>query len=152
MLPPYRLNPKWTHAGGLAYRAHKGAHEVLLVRARPKPHDWVFPKGHIEKGESPHECARRELREEAGADADARLYLGDDRFTNGKGRDIYVAFFLMRFLKDVEAAEERERRWCTFREARSLITFDSGRALLRTAEAYLERKRHVDTPTRKPRT
>lgn len=140
MLPPYRINPHWTHAGGLAYRERHGRHEVLLVRARPKPHDWVFPKGHIERGESPHECARRELREEGGVDAEATLYLGEDRFTNGRGRDVYAAFFLMRYLEEVPAEEARECRWCTVTEAASLIRFESGRVLLRAAAERLGKR------------
>jgi ADP-ribose pyrophosphatase YjhB (NUDIX family) len=39
--------------------------EVLLVRGR-KGQKWSFPKGHIEPNEKAIECARRELKEEAG--------------------------------------------------------------------------------------
>ena len=141
MLAAYPVNPEWTHAGGVVYRVRKRRRELLLVRARPKPHDWVFPKGHIERGESPHACARREVREEAGVDAAPTRLLSEDRFTNARGKDIYVALFLMKYIRNVPAEEGRERRWCTVREALELIQFESGRTTIRAAERHLSRSR-----------
>jgi 8-oxo-dGTP pyrophosphatase MutT (NUDIX family) len=137
MLAAYPVNPDWTHAGGLVYRTHAGRHELLLVRARPKPHDWVFPKGHIERGEAPHDCARREIREEAGVEAEPVSFLGEDRFTNPKGADVHVALFLMKYVRDVPAEERRGRRWCSIPEALALIRFESGRSSIRAAESHL---------------
>jgi 8-oxo-dGTP pyrophosphatase MutT (NUDIX family) len=141
MLAAYRVNPDWTHAGGLVYRYRNRRHELLLVRARPKPHDWVFPKGHIERGESPHECARREVREEAGVDAEPLLLLEEDRFTNARGTDVCLALFLMKYVRNVPPEEDRERRWCSIREALALVLFESGRSTIRAAESYLARRR-----------
>ena len=49
-----------------------GAGEILLLKrsaaSRYGPGLWGFPAGHIEAGESPQECAARELVEEVGAD------------------------------------------------------------------------------------
>ncbi len=137
MVARYTVNPDWTHAGGLVYRERNRRREVLLVRARPKPHDWVIPKGHIERGETPHQCARREVREEAGVDARPIVFLDEDRFTNGKGKDVHVALFLMKYLRDVPAEESRERRWCTLPEALALIQFAAGRAAIRAARSQL---------------
>ena len=139
MVAPYCVNPDWTHAGGLVYRERNQRREVLLVRARPKPHDWVIPKGHIERGETPHECARREVREEAGVDAKPVVFLDEDRFVNGKGKDVHVALCLMKYVRDGRAEESRERRWCTVPEALALIQFEAGRSAIRAAEARLKR-------------
>ena len=53
------------------------AHEVLLLKraptARLAPNQWGFPAGHREDGETPEQCAARELREEIGADHRVRL-------------------------------------------------------------------------------
>lgn len=47
------------------------AGELLLLKraptARLAPGRWGFPAGHIEPGETPAQCAERELREEIGA-------------------------------------------------------------------------------------
>ncbi len=48
-----------------------GDSEILLLKrstaSRYGPGLWGFPAGHVEDGESPQECARRELFEEIGA-------------------------------------------------------------------------------------
>ena len=132
----YPHDPAWTHAGGIVQRG-SGAPEILLVRARPAPHDWVLPKGHIEKGEAPHDCARREIREEAGVDAELVAYLGDDAFTTPNGKKVHAAFFLLAFVRAVAPDEEREVRWCTFAEALSSVKFEGARRIIRAAEREL---------------
>lgn len=49
----------------VCYRCAGGSVEFKLVRTR-KGGRWVFPKGHIEKGEEPWIAAQREALEEAG--------------------------------------------------------------------------------------
>jgi len=46
--------------------------ETLLLKRRKPPFVgmWVAPGGKVERGESPHECARRELEEETGLRAE----------------------------------------------------------------------------------
>ena len=48
------------------------ANRLLLLHRAPDqriaPSQWGFPAGHIEAGESPRECAEREMNEEIGAD------------------------------------------------------------------------------------
>jgi len=51
--------------------------EILLLKrnpqARPGPGLWGFPAGHIEDGESPEDCAWRELNEEIGHDFESEM-------------------------------------------------------------------------------
>jgi 8-oxo-dGTP pyrophosphatase MutT (NUDIX family) len=114
--------------------------ETLLVRARQHPNDWVIPKGHIEADEEPHECARREIREEGAVEAEPVAFVGQDTFTTQDGKDVNVAFFLMRYVRDVVPAEARDRCWCTFADALTLIRFGGAREIIQSAEGCLKRR------------
>jgi 8-oxo-dGTP pyrophosphatase MutT (NUDIX family) len=122
-----------THAGGVVYRGDAADRRVLLVRSRPAPHDWVLPKGHIERGETPEETARREVREEAGIDAEPLRYAGTLEFHTPAGKHVRAAYFLMRFVEHVTQDEHRETAWVTLDEALALVEFGDTRALIRFA-------------------
>jgi len=78
-------------AGGVVVNA---AGEVLLIRDRNGY--WVFPKGHIDPGETPEEAARREVREETGIEAEILAPLGVTRYQNDRGETREIRWFLMR--------------------------------------------------------
>jgi 8-oxo-dGTP pyrophosphatase MutT (NUDIX family) len=40
-------------AGSIVVRLDRKEPQVLLVTAKRNPKNWIFPKGHIEKGEPP---------------------------------------------------------------------------------------------------
>jgi 8-oxo-dGTP pyrophosphatase MutT (NUDIX family) len=127
-----------SHAGGVVFRQAGNGVRVLLVRARPEPHDWVIPKGHIEPGETPEDCARREIREEAGVDCEPVTFLGFDEFVTPGGEPVNAAFFLLRYLDDVKPAEDRARIWLPLSEASGLLSFDGARRIISAASAQLD--------------
>ena len=69
----------------------------------------IFPKGHVEPGESLAETACRELAEEAGIAGKAVREVGVSTFPRGRLL-IEVTYFLVRFVGHVEPAEPREVR------------------------------------------
>jgi 8-oxo-dGTP pyrophosphatase MutT (NUDIX family) len=119
-------------AGAVAVRGRGSDAKVLIVRARKNPDHWIFPKGHIEKGESAEDAARRELREEGGVDGVIGRLLGVSTFQSSH-EQVKVSYYLVRFARTVPAAEVRETRWTSFDEARRLLTFDDARELLDAA-------------------
>jgi 8-oxo-dGTP pyrophosphatase MutT (NUDIX family) len=121
-----------THAGGVVFRGDADR-RVLLVRAKPAPHEWVLPKGHIERGETPETTAWREVMEEAGVDAAPLRYAGTIAFVTPNGKQVRSAFFLMRFIRTVPPQEHREIRWASIDEAKQLVQFDDTRALIEAA-------------------
>lgn len=58
----------------------------LVVASRRNPGNWVLPKGRVEAGESVEEAALREVREEAGVEAQLGRSVGTIEFHDGRGR------------------------------------------------------------------
>ncbi|MDD4957223.1 MAG: NUDIX domain-containing protein [Candidatus Omnitrophica bacterium] len=51
-------------AGGVVIKKERGRPRVLLIKDRYGR--WTWPKGHLEKGETPETAALREIKEETG--------------------------------------------------------------------------------------
>jgi 8-oxo-dGTP pyrophosphatase MutT (NUDIX family) len=123
-------------AGAIAIRPRDARTEVLIVRARRNPEHWIFPKGHIEKGETAAETALRELLEEAGVVGTVVARLGTVEFQ----RDLSifsVKYFLVRFVRTAEPLEDRETRWLDLRGAKALLTFPDLKEQLDAAERLI---------------
>ncbi|WP_243030821.1 NUDIX hydrolase [Thermus altitudinis] len=119
-------------AGGVVFN-EKG--EVLLLRDRMG--FWVFPKGHLEPGESLEEAAVREVLEETGIRAEVLAPLFPTRYVNPKGVEREIHWFLMR--GEGEPRLEKGMSglgWFSPEEARSLLSFPED---LRLLEVALER-------------
>ena len=131
-----------SHAGGVVFRTRGRAAEYLLVRARSDQVEWVLPKGHVERGESPKSAAVREVREEAGVWAAIRGKL--DLVTLPLRRPITVQFYLMEALEEGEGEEDRGQEWLSYDGAVAQATHPQSKELLRAGEQRrqsLEKKR-----------
>jgi 8-oxo-dGTP pyrophosphatase MutT (NUDIX family) len=116
-------------AGAITVRKHRSATEVFIVRAKKNPSDWIFPKGHIEPGESAPQAAVRELLEEGGVIGRAEDLIGVSNIQVGS-KEIEVTYFLVRFKAFGTAAEERETRWVSLEAAEALLTYQDARRFL----------------------
>ena len=96
------------------------------------PEHWVFPKGRIAPGESAEKAAQREVREEAGVEADILMPIGATEYHIGD-EAVRVQFFLMRYVVERMSPEGRRKRWCTYEEGLGLLSFEDARDLLRRA-------------------
>lgn len=123
---------KVLQAGAIVIQAGTEPPRVLLVRAKKNPQHWIFPKGHVEAGETESEAARRELREEAGVDGDLAGHVGASEF-EFRGQTVHVQYCLFRYLKTVAPGDGRECRWCAVDEALELLSFEDLKDLLRRA-------------------
>jgi 8-oxo-dGTP pyrophosphatase MutT (NUDIX family) len=120
-------------SGAIVVRLDKDEPRVLLVTGRRNPKRWIFPKGHIEKGETAEEAALREAREEAGVIAKPIGPAGvlEYRFL---GAGFRVEYFLAVLKREAGPPEKgRTRDWCTLEEALELLRFKNTRKLLRKA-------------------
>jgi 8-oxo-dGTP pyrophosphatase MutT (NUDIX family) len=121
-----------THAGGIVIRIEGGVPRYLIVTTRSQPYRWLFPKGHIDPGETPERTAEREVLEEAGVEAKILAAVGMIEWKKDD-REIEVQFFLMQYVREKGRGEDRQQRWCVYDEALELLSFDNARAILRRA-------------------
>ena len=110
----------------------------LIVTSRNNPDRWVFPKGHIDPGETAEVTAEREVLEEAGIEARIVGSVGSIEMPK-ENRSITVEFFLMQYVKIKGPGEDRKQRWCTDEEALDLLSFDNARGILRRAHLLAAR-------------
>ena len=128
-------------AGAIVVRFDDDEPRLLLVTARRNPKTWIFPKGHIEDGETAAEAAVREAREEAGVVGKALKSIGSLEFDLGD-QSIDVEYFLVSLEKDKDDAEEgRKRRWCTREEAIERLDYEESKALIEKAMSKLPKGR-----------
>jgi 8-oxo-dGTP pyrophosphatase MutT (NUDIX family) len=122
-------------AGGVVVRDRECVVIVPTRRAANGARVLALPKGHVDPGETPEEAATREVREEAGVDADLVGELGSVRYWYmRKGRRIAkrVDFFLFRYRGGDVADHDHEveqARWMPLAEAARALTYDGEREM-----------------------
>ncbi|HEX9551003.1 MAG TPA: NUDIX hydrolase [Candidatus Limnocylindrales bacterium] len=142
-----------TSAGGIVVRI-EGDRPSLVAGLRRRDGDrhggtWTLPKGTPKPGETVEETAIREVEEETGLEVQILAPLPSIEYTFVQGGTRIhktVHYFLMEPVGgDLDRHDhEFERvRWIRFEDARSLLTFDTERALVETAAAAL---RTTDDP------
>ena len=91
--------------------------KTLMVHRNKKLNDihagkWNGLGGKIETGESPEECVRREVREEAGLTIENPKLHGLVMFPNFKGNDWYVfVFTATEFIGELIDSPEGKLQW-----------------------------------------
>ena len=154
-----------THAGGIVFRRRQtGDAEYLVVHPNkpqtpeekaakaPKEVDVtkrVFPKGHIERGESHADAALREVSEEAGVIARIICPLGtvSYKLDDQKDKDeLRVKFYLMEALAERELEESlRDPQFLEYTRAQKELTHDQNRMLLQIADEAVGRRNKVSS-------
>jgi 8-oxo-dGTP pyrophosphatase MutT (NUDIX family) len=133
-------------AGGVAFRREEGHVQVAIVLAGGER--WQLPKGLVGRGETTEEAAVREVREEAGVEAEIVRPIDTVEYWYwSAGRRVrfhkYVYFFLMQYLSgDVRDHDDEveEARWVDVGAAPGMLAFESEREVVRRAEALIEAK------------
>ena len=124
--------------GAVIYTVTDGK-RLYLVERMQKGHVSIC-KGHVEKNESEHQTAEREIREEAGL---AVEFIDGFRqtieYSPYPGCSKTVVFFLAHTDDHVTVQEEEvgEIVWLPFEEAAAALTFASDREVLQQAEQFL---------------
>lgn len=132
-------------AGGIVTRMNAtGETEILLIH-RPQYNDWSFPKGHIEKGETPEHAAVREVAEETGFRCRILRSLPSYTYTPPSRDTSCVRMFQMQTIDAAHRSETDnetdEQRWVSIEDARALMSYESLRVYLQRSSHNLKRDR-----------
>jgi 8-oxo-dGTP diphosphatase len=123
-------------SGGLVWRRADGDVEVAVVH-RPRYDDWSLPKGKLDAGESWEEAALREVEEEVGLRCELGEELPPVTYTDNKGRDKVVRYWLMEPVDEGGEFEPNdevdEMRWLAGDDAADALTYPHDAELVRTA-------------------
>ena len=125
-------------AGGIVFQRKRAGISILLVRAKRDPSKWIFPKGHIERGETARAAALRETREEAGVKGRSLGPVGEPQTFEWDGRIFRVQYFLIRMTSESGETDGREKAWFLIDKALKRVSFKSARALLREARQRIK--------------
>jgi 8-oxo-dGTP pyrophosphatase MutT (NUDIX family) len=118
-------------AGAVLFREVGGELEVLTVRPKKSPDQRIFPKGHIEEGETPQEAAARELLEEGGMVGEVIGYCGKLREFVLKEKLYSVKYYAMKYTSTDNPGEpNRDPLWMSAARAREILPFDDLREVL----------------------
>lgn len=131
------------------YEGRSGRLYLLLEHARrgPVPKEyWSFPKGHIEKGETSEEAARREIEEESGLrDVEfIRGFRASERYLytwQGKKTLKFVVWFVARSRKKrVKLSHEHIGGvWLPYADAYKKVLYQGTKRILKKADMFLNK-------------
>ncbi len=130
-------------AGGVVLRRFRGRPFLVAVRLKGGK-VLALPKGHIDPGENAPQAAEREVREEAGVEAELDEKLGDVRYwyqRDGQRVLKVVTFFLFRYRSgsvDDHDDEVESAEWVPLDDAPRLLSYKGEREMAELALSRLE--------------
>ena len=122
-----------SQAGGIAFRGAGRNLSILLVTSKKQAGFWIFPKGHVEPGETAAQAGVRETEEEAGVTGDFLGSVGPPLEYDWNGKRYSVQYFLIRATSEALANDGRIIAWLAVEDAWKRLSFDDTRRLLRVA-------------------
>lgn len=125
---PSLAHPTRMSSGVVVVNVHERKLKFLLLRAY---RNWDFPKGLVEKGESPIEAAVREVREETALDDISfdwgMVFMDTGPYNKGKIARYYIARSNERQVAlpinpDLGFPEHHEARWVDYDRALAMVS------------------------------
>jgi tRNA nucleotidyltransferase (CCA-adding enzyme) len=126
--------------GAVVYRVKEGKIKYLAVKSKRDGH-WGFAKGHVEKGETEIDTAKREVLEET--NIKVRLLDGfrvtKEYYPNENLHKEVVFFIGNSDMYDIKIQEEEVEDYilATYDETFETLTYESDKDVLKKANEYL---------------
>ena len=103
-------------------RTADGEIEVLVITARRRPHEWIFPVGTVDPGETLEQAAARECMEESGYTVRTGSLLKTLELDRKHGPRRF-SFFAAHVTGEADTYEtDRRRRWVPLAQLVGTIT------------------------------
>ncbi|MBE6791627.1 MAG: NUDIX domain-containing protein [Clostridia bacterium] len=137
----YTLDCLYEHScGAVVYRRINGEYRFLLIKNRRSNH-WGFPKGHMEKGETREQTAKREVLEETGIHINIiEGFCKDSQYKIGSRIEKRVEVFLGS-TEDTQTVIQKEEiedyRWLRYPEALETLKFENDKEILISVKEFM---------------
>lgn len=113
-----KSNPFIKRAGSLVYKKEDGIIKYLFTKFKNGSY-YVFPQGHVENAGTAENAAIRETKEEAGVDIKIMKEIGFF-FHDLNSKFYHTTIFLGKYLGLCNQIDDREVKWLTIKELKSL--------------------------------
>ncbi|MCR5150843.1 MAG: NUDIX domain-containing protein [Clostridiales bacterium] len=127
--------------GAVVYRIINNEVRYLLIKNKRASH-WGFPKGHMEKGETPEQTAAREVLEETGIHIGILPGFAYKSEYTIKGKVEKAVTIFLACTQDVQTIIQQEEiedyLWLNYSKAMNTLRFVNDKNILKNAKEYLE--------------
>ena len=140
------IRPEIHASGGVIvrYGGHDQDQPFCALIHRPTYDDWSFPKGKLESGEQPLECALREVYEETGYRCRAGQELASTHYLDHLGHSKIVRYWLLEVTEGSFSPNQEVDAiaWLPFHLAEGTLTYHLDREVLSSAlQAFIATKK-----------
>lgn len=139
-----------TSCGAVVYRYINGQIRYLMIKNKRSTY-WGWPKGHMEKGETRYDTARREVLEETGLHVNIHLgFEGKSRYNLSDKTDKIVYIYVASTTDKrtiIQKKEIDDYIWVPYKTAMVMLKFQNDRRILEKAARFLHKHRYIENLT-----
>lgn len=137
----YKLDCLYENScGAVVFRKINNVPRFLLIKNQRSAH-WGFPKGHMERGETPQDTAKREVLEETGLRINIiEGFSSKSEYIIGRRVQKEVRIFLATTTDTqtkIQKEEIEDYIWLTYEQAMETLNFQNDKRILRKAQVFM---------------